>query len=98
MCSTKNACQGYGETEFKISPGEITATIKAGLEANTRMRLYTSSSMEAKQLAIDLKDWIKSKDTRFDWKILRLDDQEVGYVIWVCDRDINACSAQKRCV
>ena len=62
------------------------------------MRLYIGSSMEAKQLAIDLKDRIKSKGTRFDCKILSLDDQEVGYIIWVCDRDANACSGQKCCV
>ena len=62
------------------------------------MRLYIGSSMEAKQLAIDLKDRLKSKGTGFDQKIMRLDDQEVGYVIWVCDRDANACSGQKSCV
>ena len=49
------------EVEFKISPGEITTAIKAGLEANTQVRFYIGSPMEAKQLAIDLKDRIKSK-------------------------------------
>ncbi|RVW70526.1 Alpha-(1,4)-fucosyltransferase [Vitis vinifera] len=39
------------KVEFKISPGEITTAIKAGLEANTQMRLYTGSPMEAKHHA-----------------------------------------------
>ena len=54
--------------------------------------------MKAKQLAIDLKDWIKMKGTELDQEILRLDDQEVGYVIWVCGRGRSACGGQKCCV